>query len=100
MVYALAKDQDYYADKVARFVALSACHYWNNDVTYEDRIKYYQTLENLGIYNFYGGDESSINTDNCAKVSQSECTGLSFPVATIATGTFMYFDQIAVEGRF
>jgi len=92
IVYALAKDQDYYAERVNRFVALSTCQYWKNDASYEDRVLYYQTMDNLGIYNWYGGDESSMNLDNCKLVDEAECLGLAFPVGTIATGTFMYYD--------
>ena len=41
MVYALATNQDYFAEKVNRFVGLSSCHYFRKDVTYEESVLYY-----------------------------------------------------------
>ena len=58
--YGLAKMQDYFAPRVHRFIAMASCiqrglFYFE----YEEQVKKFAKLEELGIYNFNGGDESS-----------------------------------------
>ena len=75
--YALAKDQDFYADKVARFVALTTCIYPHSEIfynpllqhqerlhaTYESIAKSYEMIDQLGVYNLNGGDESTMTKE-------------------------------------
>ena len=55
----MAKDQDWYAERVNRFVGLSACQYHKLDSTYEEEVLYFSKLNEVGVYNFLGDDESS-----------------------------------------
>ena len=96
----MAKDQDWYAERVNRFVALSACHYIRIDSTYEEEVLYFSKLNEDGVYNFWGGDESSLNAENCASAKPANCGNLAFDAQAVSMSSFLYFSQIAIEGRF
>ena len=96
----MAKDQDWYAERVNRFIGLSACQYIRTDSTYEEEVLYFSKLNEVGVYNFFGGDESSLNAENCAAARSSDCGNLGFDAQAVAINAFMYFSQIAIEGRF
>lgn len=67
--YGLATDQDWFAERVHRFVALSPCHYVRKDLDYEIESIRYRRFHDAGLYNFFGGDESTVTLENCARVS-------------------------------
>ena len=71
--YALAKNQDWYASRVHRFVSLSACHYYRMNYSYEHVRLSYIKLYELGVYNFFGDDESSMTLENCAYGDPRHC---------------------------
>ena len=61
MYYGLAKKQDYFAERVNRFVALASCiFYTGSKYNYEETVKAALIMDNLGVYNFYGNDEGSL----------------------------------------
>lgn len=73
--YALAKQQDFYASRVNRFVAMSSCHYpetLNN--SYDIQIRQYLKFDQIGVYNIWGGDETSLTADNCDQISDAFCS--------------------------
>ena len=60
--YGLAKNQDYFVPRVHRFIGLASCIYASfPPTTYENIIK--EGLWNIekGLFNFFGGDESSLD---------------------------------------
>ena len=61
MYYALAKEQDYFAARVHRFVALDSCIYANTYESYDVFVKQAIYWENNEKYNYFGGDESSVD---------------------------------------
>ena len=74
MYYGLAKKQDYYAERINRFVALTTCIYLESEEDYETMTKRYLTLDKLGIYNKSGGDESSTTPEKvCGVFDEKEC---------------------------
>lgn len=84
MWYALSKNQDYFAEKVNRFVAIAACiiaevYRWGD--TYEKLSNVYYQFEEQGYYNIYGEDESSIGfgaIDCVSKGGGSSCDAEAF----------------------
>lgn len=77
MYYALAKNQDYYAERINRFIALTTCVYNRIAEDYEIEVSKYLTYDKLGIYNRFGGDESSATADKvCGLFSKSDCDEL------------------------
>ena len=64
------------ADKVNRFVALTSCIYTNVPFTgqYEIDVTRYLKYDELGIYNYYGGDESSATPEQvCSNFTEYDC---------------------------
>ena len=104
MFYGLAKKQDWFAERVNRFVALSACHYMRMDVTYEEEVSYYAALDSLGVYNFWGKDDSTLSSETCSQVGRAACGFVGFAPPydgqALPVKSFMYYTQIALEGRF
>lgn len=86
MFYALAKNQDFYADKVHRFVSLSGCPVPAVEEDYDDSVDMFWDLYEDGIYNYGGNDESSYDEDD------EEGKGWSVK-------THMYDAQIHFAGR-
>jgi len=87
MFYALAKNQDFYADKIHRFVSLSGCPYSAPGWSYEESVVYFNDLYANGVYNWGGGDETSYD------INDLSANGMSVKSS-------MYFQQIAVSGIF
>lgn len=73
MFYALAKDQDYFADKIHRFVAVSPCIISKQYSTWEEDVARMLKFRELGVYNIDGNDESSSNNDNMCGVIDAYC---------------------------
>ena len=89
--YALAKNQDWYASRIHRFVGLAPCHYYRDVFGYDYQRLRFLKLNQLGLYNYFGNDESSVTNENCVQVSGPECDiftlgGYGFPV-----NSAMYF---------
>ena len=69
MYYALATNQDFFAEKLNRFVALASCIFIDVEELGLDRN--YETFaydikvltEELGVFNTFGGDESSLTAE-------------------------------------
>lgn len=63
MWYAMSKRQDFFAPRVNRFIALSSCTvpegYPYMPTDFNNLTRILLRAEQLGIYNLYGGDESS-----------------------------------------
>ena len=59
MYYGLAKMQDYFADKINRFIAISPCINPTFNIDHKVQVERFQNLENMGIYNFHAKDEGS-----------------------------------------
>jgi len=102
MFYALATDQDYYATRVNRFVGLSPCQFMNINDTFENQVEYYAKHYELGVYNYWGGDDSSLNAENCKEISSAVCSNTLTDGAggAFSTKSWMYFTQIGLAGRF
>ena len=98
--YALSTNQDWFADRVHRYVALSACHYFRGDLDYEIESARVRRLQELGLYNYFGGDESSITMENCGLISQYDCEIVSFGGYGYSTKSYNYFYQIAIAQQF
>ena len=103
MYYGLAKKQDYYAERINRFIALTTCIYVAplfDD--YEEAVKTYLTYDRLGIYNKFGGDESSATVEKvCGVLGASECEDYGDPEEHGASiQQYMHYAQCAIEGRF
>lgn len=64
MWYALSKRQDFFAEKVNRFISMAACTipegYPGVPIDYEGIVALFLRAEELGISNVQGTDESSI----------------------------------------
>ena len=104
MFYGLAKRQDWFAERVNRFVGLSACQYMRLDTTYEKEVLYYTAFDRLGVYNFWGKDASTLSSETCKEVSPTACGFVGFAPPydgqALPVKSFMYYTQIALEGRF
>ena len=112
MWYALAKNQDYFAKRVNRYVALASCLFadsyeWAS--TYDKVSKIYHQFEKNGIYNLYGGDESSIGWGAIECYADGgdndECKELVsywdlFEYGAESSSAFLYFMQLSLEMRF
>ena len=70
--YALARNQDWYADRVVRYVSMSAANYPRQiDDSYERNVSQFLKFDQVGIYNFWGDDASSIDGENCKEISSA-----------------------------
>ena len=67
--YGLAKKQDYFAERVNRFIGLASCAYVYQKYSYERTVKEQWYNMKRGFYNINGGDESSINDGGKDSVS-------------------------------
>ena len=85
-------------DKVHRFVALAPCHYYRETSTYEIERLWFQRMHDLGIYNLYGNDMSSLNSENCSQVSEPDCGTANWDGYGESIASLMYFSQIAFAG--
>ena len=102
MYYGLAKKQDYFAERINRFVALAACPHMIQSTSYEDHVKTYMAFDQQGIYNWNGNDASSATKEAvCEHVGGIECLSIIPAVnGGMSVNSMMYFNQIAIEGRF
>ena len=57
-------------------------------------------LKELGLYNFFGDDESSVNYENCGQITQADCGLLAMNGAALSINSYMYFYQIGIAGQF
>lgn len=75
MYYGLAKKQDYFAERVNRFIAMASTPIANAYCgEYEDQVKKFLRLEELGVYNIGGFDASSATLDPvCSMIGGSIC---------------------------
>ena len=83
-----------------RFIGLSACYHLREIEPYEVSVPHFLTYERLGIYNVFGNDESSLNEENCKEVSETDCANAGFNGQAVAIQSFMYYQQLGIEGRF
>ena len=60
MYYALAKQQDYYAKTVHRYIALASCIWAYTYDDYERNTSYILDLDKKGEYNYFGNDEAAV----------------------------------------
>lgn len=102
MYYALAKNQDYFAERVNRFIALTTCVYTKFAQDYEAEVKRYLKYEELGIYNKHGGDESSATAEKvCPIFDEFDCDDVSGDEEHGASiNQYLHFVQISLEERF
>ena len=98
--YALATDQDWYADRVHRFVGLAPCHYYREVYSFENQRLRFLKLNELGLHNYFGRDESSVTMENCVQIAGPECDLVSINGFGLPVNSLMYFTQIALAGQF
>ncbi len=118
MWYALAKNQDYFAPRVNRFVAIAACIFaelysWGD--TFEKASYIFYQLEKNGFYNGFGEDETGINFGaiECYaaggdRESCADADGFTkfipdwdvFEFNAESVGALLYFAQLSFELRF
>ena len=80
-------------------MALAPCHFYMETSTYELLSLRYKRLHDLGIYNVFGNDMSSLTTENCAQVSEPDCGIVNnFGGNGESMASLMYFSQIAFAG--
>ena len=80
MYYGLVKKQDYFAERVNRFIALASTPIANTYCgEYEEQVKKFLALEEMGVYNIGGNDASSAeNMDAiCSKIGGLICVEAS-----------------------
>ena len=72
--YGLATNQDYFAERVNRFVALAPC-IWSasNPMTWEEEVSKFLMYDKLGIYSFDGGDEGDATDEVCTYINDKDC---------------------------
>ena len=116
MWYALSKKQDYFAERVNRFIANAACIFADLEneggETYEKLSNVYWQLEKRGIYNLYGNDAASAGKTglDCIARDDPDCDyyegeGIlpDWPQLArnaVSTAAFLYFGQLTLERRF
>ena len=59
-MYGLSSQQDYWADKVNRFISMATCTV-NPGLDYDTEVAKYTTYDELGFYNVGGNDESTLD---------------------------------------
>ena len=57
-------------------------------------------LNELGLYNFFGNDESSVTLENCSQVSESDCGLVGMNGSALPINSYLYFYQIGIAGQF
>ena len=60
----------------------------------------YLKLNELGLYNYFGEDESSLTWENCGQVSEIDCAYFLYGGYGYSVGSNLYFTQIALAGQF
>ena len=93
--YALAKHQDFYADKVHRFVALASCIISKaGDSSPSDVAKYYWYLDQKGIYNYFGDDESSKTMAEIDCIAEGKRCGeeTTLELSSLPIASYLYYD--------
>lgn len=58
----MSKNQDFYAERVNRFVALAPCIFIALPNDYELEVARYQYSDYRGIHNFFGGDQGAVSS--------------------------------------
>lgn len=91
MLYGLAKNQDFYAERVERFVALAPCLVSKLDYSYETAIAQGRLARSLGIYNLNGGDQAEwVEEETCEEYGL--CGAI--PGEAMSLSSVEYFIQI------
>lgn len=106
--YGLAKKQDYFADRINRFVSLASCAIITPfHQTYEEEVKRFMMYDKLGFYNGYAKpeDASSANSDDVCKYigpTSGDCyrAAWDYPKDANSMKTIMHLSQIYTEKRF
>ena len=90
--YGMAKNQDYFAERVSRFVALAPC-IWTDllPLTWEEQVSKYLMYDKLGMYSFDGGDGSDATDEICTYINDADCDLLLIPGNGSTLGSMMYF---------
>ena len=73
-MYALASQQDYWADKVDRYISLATCTILPG-MDYETEVAKYLSYEELGFYNTNGNDESTLDPAIACQYTNDEKLG-------------------------
>ena len=112
MWYALAKRQDYFAERVHRFVPLASCiipYMYAGLTSYDEIVSFFLTADAKGIYNLFGDDESSDTFWGLACdligglwcLVPEELPDWSFTqVYANSASAFFYYAQVFLEQRF
>ena len=107
-LYSLASLQDFWADKVDRFISMATCMFWHG-YEYEGEVHKYQLLADAGFTNWNGGDSSSayysticdyINDPVFACGTENENDDDELPQNAESIKLEMHWSQIMTEQRF
>jgi len=109
--YALAKNQDYYAERVHRFIAMASCTHpipYANLRNYDQIVRFFNKLISAGVYNQHGEDAASMNyyetlcwthhNENCMIPDIDSWDLVRYYAVPIQT--MIYYAQIFLEQRF
>ena len=115
MWYALSHRQDYFAEKINRFVSLASCVipevYPGVPTDYKGLVSLFLRAEELGIYNVNGADDSSMPVGDmfclvlenpliCFANEVVKWSGFATSAGAQSMGSFFYYAQTLIENRF